>query len=434
MNAMSRNQEELKPKQYKTGGWSAHYILIICTLLYIINYADRQVFSAVLQPMKLELSLTDAQCGMAQTLFLLGMALFSFPVAYLVDRWSRKGAIAVMAVVWSGLTYITGLATSFVGMLIPRSMVGVGESGFVAGGTAIIGAAYPKELRSRVLGIFSVATPLGAALGVMLGGMISTQYGWRMPFLVFAIPGIILGVLALFMKDYRTAAVSAVQGEKTGFGNAILKVISIPTLRWAYAAFGIFCFMSISVMVWLPAFIIRTLNVSEGQAGLLVGGIGLMAIIGAPLSGLFADFWQKRNNRGRLYFAALTAAVTTVLLIVMVLLKFNTVGIAIGILYGIFSIMSQPVLMSVSQDVVPAAHKGFSMGIGLFCTYVFGGAWGPLAIGGISDAFGGGAGGLGTALTISGGAGILSAIMFLFAARHYAPDMARVEHETLLAQ
>ncbi|MCX6001655.1 MAG: hypothetical protein NTY79_03870, partial [Chloroflexi bacterium] len=73
-------------KEYKTGGWSAHYVLIICTLLYAINYMDRQVFSVILQPMKLELGLTDAQCGLASTVLLLGMVLFSFPVAHMVDR------------------------------------------------------------------------------------------------------------------------------------------------------------------------------------------------------------------------------------------------------------------------------------------------------------------------------------------------------------
>ena len=75
---MAQISNEAEPKQYKTGGWSAHYILIICTLLYMINYVDRQVFSAVLQPMKVELGLTDAQCGMAQTFFMLGMALGSW--------------------------------------------------------------------------------------------------------------------------------------------------------------------------------------------------------------------------------------------------------------------------------------------------------------------------------------------------------------------
>jgi MFS family permease len=429
---MKDNSGEQSDK-YKVGGWSAHYILIICTLLYMVNYMDRQVFSAVLQPMKIELGLTDAQAGLAQTVFMLGMALFSFPISYLIDRWSRKKSIAIMAILWSGLTYLTGLATSFIGVLIPRSAVGVGEAGFTAGGTAMTSAAYPRESRARALGIFNIAIPLGAAIGTMVGGLISAKWGWRMPFLIFAVPGVILGILALFMKDYKTVVQPTGQGKKTGFGNSIITVLKIPTLRWYYIGYGILTFTGTSVLVWMPALVMRTMNVSEGQAGLIVGGMVLMAIIGAPLGGFLADLWQKKNNKGRIYLASLAAVTSALLLIAVVLIKFNAIGIALGMLYGIFNVMGNPALASVSQDVVPSAHKGLSFGIAVFCAYALGGAWGPYVVGGISDALGGGADGLSTALIISSAGAILGGLFLLFAARHYGPDMAKVEHETLMA-
>ena len=137
---------EDKSGEYKTGGWRAHYVLIICTLLYIINYMDRQVFSVILQPMKIDLGLTDAECGLASTVLIFGMAFFSFPIAYLIDRWSRRKAIGLMAILWSIATFATGFARNFTGLLIPRFFVGLGEAGFVPGGTAMISASYPKEI------------------------------------------------------------------------------------------------------------------------------------------------------------------------------------------------------------------------------------------------------------------------------------------------
>ena len=112
--------------QYKTGGGRAHFVLIVCTLLYIINYMDRQVFSVILQPMKIDLGLTDAQCGLASTILIFGMAFFSFPIAYLIDRWSRRKAIGLMAILWSIATFTTGLAKNFTGVLSPRFFVGLG--------------------------------------------------------------------------------------------------------------------------------------------------------------------------------------------------------------------------------------------------------------------------------------------------------------------
>lgn len=177
--------------------WQARNVLTVCFLLYMINCMDRQVLSAVLEPMKLDLGLTDTQVGLIQTLFLLSIALLAFPVSYLVDRWSRRKAIGIMAVVWSVFTFMTGLGKSFWGVIIPRSLVGAGEAGFSAGGTAMIAAVYPREARAKAMGIFNAAIPLGAGLGVMLGGYISVHFGgWRSPFFVFAIPGLIFGLTA----------------------------------------------------------------------------------------------------------------------------------------------------------------------------------------------------------------------------------------------
>jgi len=77
MNGQESSSEQ--PPELKTGGWRAHYVLIVCTLLYIINYMDRQVFSVILQPMKIDLGLTDAQCGPASTILIFGMA-FPSPI------------------------------------------------------------------------------------------------------------------------------------------------------------------------------------------------------------------------------------------------------------------------------------------------------------------------------------------------------------------
>ena len=97
----NKGNENKSAPELQTGGWRAHYVLIVCTLLYVINYMDRQVFAVILQPMKIDLQLTDAQCGLASTVLILGMAFFSFPISHLIDRWSRRKAIGLMAILWS---------------------------------------------------------------------------------------------------------------------------------------------------------------------------------------------------------------------------------------------------------------------------------------------------------------------------------------------
>ncbi|MBP7342282.1 MAG: MFS transporter [Smithellaceae bacterium] len=421
-------------EQYPTGGWRAHYVLIVCTLLYIINYMDRQVFSVILQPMKIDLGLSDAQCGLASTVLIFGMAFFSFPIAYLIDRWSRRKAIALMAILWSAATFATGLARNFAAVLIPRFFVGLGEAGFVPGGTAMISASYPKERRGWAMGIFHIAIPLGAAAGVILGGILSVTYGWRTAFLFFAVPGVILGLLAFFMKDYKTAEQPDTAGGIRGFFMALVDVLKLPTMRWYYLGLGIAVFMTSSFLVWLPSLMMRMLHITEATAGMITGGIGLTAIIGAPLGGFLADFWQKRNPRGRMYIPVVAYIFGGAMLILAVLTHFSYLGIALAALFGIASAMAMPAIAAISQDVVPVAHKGLSMGLAIFAQYMLGGAWGPYIVGFVSDKLGGGAEGLGMAIMLCGLFGIVAGILFFVASRTYPEDLQKVKHETILAE
>ena len=86
--------------EFEVGGRRARYVLIICCLLYAINWMDRQVFSVVAAPMMEALKLTKTQVGWIQNFFLLSIGCFAIPVSYLVDRWSRKKGISLMAILW----------------------------------------------------------------------------------------------------------------------------------------------------------------------------------------------------------------------------------------------------------------------------------------------------------------------------------------------
>lgn len=339
-----------------------------------------------------------------------------------------------MAFFWSAATLATGVARNFTAVLIPRFLVGLGEAGFVPAGTAMISASYPKERRGLALGIFNIAVPLGAAAGVILGGIISSRMGWRAPFLFFAIPGVILGIMAYFMKDYKTVGQPETHGGLQRLIAALADVLKMATMRWYYLALGISVFMTASVLAWLPSLLMRLMNISEAKAGLIAGGIGLAAIIGAPLGGLLADLWQKRNPRGRIYIPVAAYIIGGGLIVSATLLKFNPLGLALAVFYGIAASAAMPAIAAISQDVVPVAHKGLSMGLAIFAQYMLGGAWGPYVVGAVSDALGGGAEGLSMGIMMCGLFGIAAGILFLIASRTYPEDLRRVKDEAILAE
>jgi MFS family permease len=106
---------------YHLSPWQRASILVVCFLLHTVNWMDKQVFSVVLEPMKQDMGFTDTQAGLLQSGFFLSMALLAFPAAYLVDRWSRRKTLSLMAIVWSVFTYVTGMGRSFLG--VPYSCI-----------------------------------------------------------------------------------------------------------------------------------------------------------------------------------------------------------------------------------------------------------------------------------------------------------------------
>ncbi|MCX6005818.1 MAG: MFS transporter [Chloroflexi bacterium] len=422
--------------EYQTGGWKAHWILIICTLLYAVNYMDRTVLTVVMQPMKMDLGLSDSDVGLAVTIFTLSIALFSIPILYIVDRWSRKKMLFLMAVAWSIFTYLTGLAKNFIGVLLPRMFVGVGEAGFSGGGTAMITAAYPKKKHGLMLGIFNTGITIGSALGMIIGGIVSVQLGWRFAFFIFAIPGLILGISALFLKDYKTVENTGSRSGLASLFQSIAALLKIPTLRWFFLGYGLLLLMSQAQMYWTVPLVMREFNIKEDSAGLVLS-IGIpLAVIGALLGGWFSDFWHKKNRKGRMLLPAWTALLSAVFLAIAILvfhLNWQVAG-AFATAYGFIYYVGMPALGAVSQEVIPPAHKGLSWGMTIFSMYMFGGAWSPWAVGGISDALGGGAGGLAWALLASCIGGIGAAFCFFMGSRTYVADADKVKDAVLVAE
>lgn len=427
-------------KEFTVGGPRATFVLLVCSSLYMINYMDRQVLAVVLEPMKLDLGLTDSQAGLIQTGFLISMGLFAIPISFLVDRWSRNKAIAVMALFWSAMTFITGLGRNFLGVFLPRIFTGTGEAAFSSGSIALISASYPPEVRARKLAIYNMFLIFGVAGGMVLGGYLSANHGgWRTPFFVFAIPGFILGVMAWFLQDYPTPKSDAAG---PGFLDNFKELMKVRTLCWLYVGYGMNNLMSFSILVWAAALIMRKFNVGEDTAGLVMSSTGVLAVPGVLLGGVMADRWQARHHAGRMRFAALSALASAVGIIIALILAFlihpdgsrqvslcMVLGVLGYALYAIGSIAGIPAINAATQDVVPARLKGLSYGLAVFYQYLLGGGWSPYVAGFLSDRFGGGAAGLSLALIVTGSAGFLAAATWWTAGRHYAADVERAGRE-----
>src|ERR1700722_1876586 len=172
------------------------YGLFILFLVCTVSYFDRQIVTILAEPIKTDLHLSDTQLGVL-TGFAFGIVYctFGLPIARLADRFSRLGVLSISLVAWSICTVACGRAASFGALVAARMGVGIGESGSIPTGLAVATDYAPREKRASALAFFAMGTPVGSLLGLSLGGLIASAYGWRTAFLLAGIPGLLLAVL-----------------------------------------------------------------------------------------------------------------------------------------------------------------------------------------------------------------------------------------------
>lgn len=431
--------------KFQVGGPRALFVLMICSFLWMINFMHRQVFSVVLEPMKRTLEFTDAEAGLLSSAMFIGMALFSIPAAYWSDRWSRKNAIGIMAIVWSVATLFTGLGRDFPELFAARFVAGVGIAGFSSAAMALISMSYEERVRARMLGVFNLFQVFGIAISLILGGYLSANFGgWATPFYFFAVPGIIAGILAFFMQDYDATGENEHSHNPNGvldFYQSAKTLLSVPSLVWFYAGYTLVIVATLAVITWVPALIMRKFDVVEDVAGLIMAGTGIFTLPGVLLGGVFADRWQQKDKAGRMRFAAIMSLLSGISIVPAIVFLFILPGAGFWLIAGVamaaifFAAISAitPAVMAATQSVAPKRERGLVWGLGLFLVMAFGGAWAPSVTGSLSDLFGGGSRGLAFAILTMGLACLGGYVCFRQSARHYARDVERLQPPVTLS-
>jgi MFS family permease len=404
----------------------AYYVFVLLFLLYMFDYIDRLVVVSLFPYIKSEWGLTDTQCGMLVSAVYWSILLFTFPVSILIDRWSRKKSIGIMALLWSLATAVCALTRSFTQLFAARTVIGVGEAGYAPGGTAMISGIFPEEMRARILGIWNASIPMGSAIGIILGGVIAENFGWRHAFGIVAIPGLIVAIMFFWVRDYQTVAL--VRSDDTGVKvnmsrmDVIRQFTRNGSLIFTNLGFAASAFVTTSLMSWLPTYYHRFELLDMSRAGVKSGSIMFMAIIGAPLGGFLADKWYRKVPKGRLLFPSLSSAVTSLLILGAFLLFEGTVQYITLMIAGITAVAFVPAAVSVTQDVVHPGLRAISLSICVIIQHVLGSSLGPIFVGMVSDRYD-----IKIALTFLPLFTLIAGILFFAGSFFYERDCDRVE-------
>jgi len=367
------------------------YILFLLFLINFMNFFDRTIPAVVLEPIRKEFGLDDTMLGILGTSFTIIYAIAGVPLGYLSDRFSRTRILTAGLTVWSALTAASGLAWNFMSFFWIRLAVGVGEASCAPAANSLIGDLFPPEKRARAIGIFMLGLPLGLLLSFSIVGALAQAYGWRVPFYLAALPGLVVAFMMLFAKEpVRGAQETYKVDNSVPVDKPMRRILSIPTVWWIIASGATVNFAAYAMSTFLPTMLIRYHSVTVAQAGIVAAVVlGVTGLIGLLAGGWLADALHKRFERGRLMLASVGMLIAAPLLYLGLTqpsgaINPTTIFLSIGwLLY----FMYYTSVYSALQDVVEPRLRATAMAVYFFFQYVLGAGFGTIVTGALSDMY-----------------------------------------------
>ncbi len=319
---MARSETRVDPSPPKPGddaatrrglsAGQAWYAVAVLTLANVSGSIDRQIFTSLVGPVKRDLGLTDTQVSLLSGFgFSVFFAIFGLFIGRMVDRRRRNVIVAVGAAMWSVLTALTGITRSYGQLMLARVGVGVGEATLSPAAVSVIADAFPRRRLGTAMSVYMLGTFLGSGVSYALGAWMVTKaeatgmvtlplvgavYPWQTVFFVIGLPGLLVALLALTMREPVRAT-----GTRTMDAVPLRQVMAYMrgNARTMIAiCAGYTCSASVNwgVGFWLQAFFVRTHGWSIAQAGTLQGGLTIViGPIGTLLGGWLSDRYTQRG-------------------------------------------------------------------------------------------------------------------------------------------
>lgn len=428
---MSEQQAE-----YPVGKGRAYYFFTLFFLVSTVDYLDRMVVTALFPFMKAELGVSDTQLALLVSAIFWSVMAFSVPIAFLLDRWSRTKGVGLFTIGWSICCAVIGTLKTFPAIFSFRLLMGIGESSYSTGCTALVSAYFPERLRARMNGILTASVPVGAVLGTIGGGIIAEMLGWRYAFGIVAIPAFIIGLLFIFtLKDYKSVDLTKTIAAGVDAGKKVkMKVVDIakdifskPSLVMNFMGFVGNVFVTTALMTWLPTYFYKLMDKPNMEtAAMQTAGIFILAVVGAPIGGIVTDAIRKRVKRARMIVPAITSVIAASLLLIAFSLPPGTSQYIVLLGMGFFAPWFYGGAATVTQDVVHAGLRSTSYGVANVVQNLLGASLGPIFVGVISDRIN-----LVTALQMLPMFMVFGGVMFFIGSFFYLRDVDRVEKVTV---
>jgi MFS transporter len=360
---------------------SKYYPWVVVALLggvALLNYMDRQMLSTMKDSMQVDI--IDLQSatnfGRLMAIFLWVYGLMSPISGIIADNLSRKKLIVGSLLVWSSVTYLMGLATTYDQVFWLRALMGVSEALYLPAGLSLIADYHTGGSRSLAVGIHMTGLYLGQAIGGF-GATLAAAYSWNMTFYWFGIIGIVYAfVLAVFLKDKKRVAPeeakeSTSKKPQANLWQSLKSLFTNPAFWVILLYFAIPSLPGWATKNWLPTLFAESLGLPMSQAGPIATiTIAFSSFVGVVFGGILSDRWVRKNIKGRIYTGAIGLSLTIPSLLLLgfgsSLFEVVTAGVLFGIGFGMFDANNMPILCQFVSARQRATAYGVMNMVGVF--------------------------------------------------------------------
>ncbi|MEQ3553840.1 MFS transporter [Pseudonocardia nematodicida] len=375
---------------------NAGRVLLLLFAANTFNFYDRAIPAILAEPIKVEFALSDLQIGILAAAFTVVYALCGLPLGRLADRWSRARIMGWGIVAWSILTAASGAAWNYWSLLLLRIGVGVGEASYAPAANSTIADLYPAERRARAFGLFQLGLPVGLILAYFSVGAVAEAFdSWRAPFVLAAIPGLLIAIGFFRVREPRRgasepAATGSAPAGQERVDRPFRRVVAVPTMWWLIVA-GIGANLAAySVNTFTVPLFQRYFGASLTGAAVLTGVVvGVTGLVGLVVGGRLSDRAARRSPGARV----LVGAVATLVSVPLTLLALTVGPEATGtfvLLFGVgwlLQYLYYTAAYPAVADVVPPRLRATATAVFFAAFYLLGGAIGPVIAGALSDSF-----------------------------------------------
>jgi predicted MFS family arabinose efflux permease len=409
---------------------SASKLLWLLFAVNLFNYIDRQILFSVFPAVKADLHLSDTQLGLLASAFMWVYLSVAPVFGVLADRGSRPRLMGLGVGTWSLATALSGMVRSYGQLLFGRALVGVGEASYGSVAPAMLSDAFEPAHRGRALAVFSMAIPVGSALGYLLGGLFEQAFGWRAAFFIVGIPGMWLAWTVGRLSDVARGGTD--QAALTPRPAAVprladyLELLKTKSYLWNCLAMTGMTFAVGGLAAWVPTYLVRVRGMGLAEANLVFGLLTLVSGLGGTMAGgWLGDRLLPRLPTAYFLVSGVGLALSVPCAAAVILLDDRTLVLTAIFLAEVFIFLNTGPLNAIVANVSRSEVRATAYAVNIFVIHALGDAISPTIVGMVSDRIG-----LSAAFWIAPGALALAALFCFWGMRSYAEDAQSVKEKT----